>query len=625
MIVEHKKFINSGGYGGDFELRVVEGQLEISYSKQGTEGKLFDIRNRIIPEGTVIEDAELSYGIFTGSICRGVTFKDLSLQGCLMNYADFEGSTFYQGYSSKLDFRFSNLRNCSFTDISLFDADFTHTNYLDAHFICIKKEYIKSVPFPPETHAQIIAGAKGFINSDVEVQKAKTDIINLLHDHIEEDEVFESIILVTDHGTSGGGVMEKVNGITQRSDKAKKIGDIFKSSDKTKQLYKSVPRGTRVKFTFEKSLLRVLPMDILDLIEGMKEFLGYGKITLSKTIDPAKRHFESIIEYNKQGDRLKWEAHTTEFFPEEKSSEKVPFRLYDDIISLYYCLDERVEQIHLEYKDNALTVKTFPPFPEYGLEEYEESYNLETIDPSDKTALVSLIESGHKGKIAHALSLAENHDEMKDFISSRYLPIASGRLNKEDAVFSDLSGGLLNKQDFRFLLSEQPGFTKIAKSFLSFSYCNDYQSKLMVDVIGAIVCKHIDLEELKRKARDLKDETKLIALFKRYCTAVRKGMKAECGIHPEGWYEHLITRLLKQKLEELRFDKTSFREANNALYFQGFEFYLGMMSPDHLTVDLFQSETIEFSEMYWMLKTLPHVRATDTEFALPESSLPFTR
>ena len=624
MIENHKLFINSGGYGGKFTTEEVNGELQIKYSKQGSEGKMFDIRKRCIPEGTILSREELSYGIFSDSICKGVHFNHLSLQGCLMNDADFEGSNFYNGYCYSSDLSNSNLKNSSFIDIYLSDVDFKGANCENTTFVAVDVEGVKNIRLPKKNYTQTIKELKEYVDTDEEKVLIKQDIIEKLKDVIDEDEVFMSSPLVSESGSSGGTLYQIIDNKRERNDKAKEIDKILRSTKKS-DLIKPFSKGTTVQVFFEKSKVTVNPLDIKGLVSVMAQRLSEGKIDYDKIINPELRNTETTFEYFAQDDDVEVEAITTEYYPEEEKTSSEPISIGDLAESLYYSLEEKVEKINLVYKDCKLTVKTVPPFPEYGYEEYVEDFELPELDSTDITGLCTLLESTNRTQINHAIGIASRNTETTEFIKKRYFTLVKARLNVEEVTLSHLEEGLLNKVESKFLLETHKSFLKIGKDFLSFSYCNDFESKLLVDFIGSLVHKHIRIDDFINEAQLAPDEKKLISVFKKYAAKVRKGLKAELGFYPEGWYEELVSRLLKLKMTKLLFEKTSFNDANNSLYIKGFVFFMGMMSSSSIYMDIFQSDAPDFTEVFWMLKDLPDVSFTESEFTYPAETLSFKR
>ena len=622
MIEDHRLFINSGGYGGDF---TIEEDGQINYSKQGTEGKLFDIRQRCIPAGTVISEAELSYGIFSDSVCKGVTFKGLSLQGCLMNNADFEGSKFYKGYAFNTNFSNSNFKNCAFTDISLSDTDFAGAHYQEATFVACDLEYAQNLRLPPKNHGEVIQELKQYVDEDEEIKAIRQEILDQIRDVMSDDDVFISTPLVGEYGSSGGGICQLIDGKKVNNDLAKQVEDrLFRT--KTRKLYAPFPTGTMVQMKFTKNEITINPLNIQGLILAIEQQLADGEIGVGKFIDSNLRHTEVILQYFAQeDDRVKIEVTSTEHYPEKVARSVGPASLMYLDEALYYSLDKKAEKVHLVYKNNQLTVQTMPALPEYGCDEYEESVELPELDPTNAAELCALLESTHRVKMKHAIAIASLNEATTQLITQRYFPLLKARLNQDEVSMDDLETGLFNSVEAKFLLRTQIPFRRIGADFLSFSYCSDLESKLLVDFIGSLVHKHINVDEFISKATAAPDEKTLLSVFKRYAAKVKKGLKSELGVCPTGWYEQLVKRLLKLKLSKILFEKTAFSDANNSLYLKGFVFFVGMVSPASVYVDVFQSEAPDFTEVFWMLKNIPDVSSTESDFVYPKNVLAFER
>ncbi|GMQ63820.1 tetratricopeptide repeat protein [Vallitalea maricola] len=242
------------------------------------------------------------------------------------------------------------------------------------------------------------------------------------------------------------------------------------------------------------------------------------------------------------------------------------------------------------------------------------------IDESDIKKVYEYIESGNEQKIKKAIEVAMSNSELQSSIEKRYLILVRARLNNPDATIEDLSKDILKKQERRTFQSKY-----ISKTFISYSYMSDEQTKLIVDFIGAMVKNHLDIEEFISKAKETSNEDELKTLFDKYGSKLKEDIQNEVEKYKEGWYGEICCKLLDMELEKVMFEKTSFYEANKSLVLREYMFFLGMIAEDRLYMDIYQSDIPEFTEVFWMLKEIPKTNWGDTEPNFPELSLSYKR
>jgi hypothetical protein len=287
---------------------------------------------------------------------------------------------------------------------------------------------------------------------------------------------------------------------------------------------------------------------------------------------------------------------------------------------LYYSLNPRVAKMHLDIDGDQISIQASRAFPEYGINAIGESKEVPVLDAGDLAAVCELLESGDADKIATALAALKTHPGSQDACEKRYLNLLKVRLDNESATLDDFVAGMLSKAETRILESDQ-----IAPSFISFSYYDDSESKVVVDAIGSITRNHVDLEAFVKEASQAPDEKSLLAVNERYATNLKNGIREEARLCPDGWFSKFCTQLGDMILEKVMFEKTDFETANVSLALPAFMFFAGQSSRGSVYFDIHQSTAPELTEIFWLLPKVPQTNWSDVKPQIPKSPLSFTR
>ncbi|MDB5284325.1 MAG: pentapeptide repeat-containing protein [Bacteroidota bacterium] len=133
-VTEHKKFLHSGGSGGEFNRLEVSGLPLNIYMGAGTKGAQLVMRSKSVAPKSSMAKEDLSYADMAGMVAEEVDFSGSIFDGSLLTDSFFANSNFSGASLVGVDLTGSDLRNVSFKNADLTDADFEIANCEGADF-----------------------------------------------------------------------------------------------------------------------------------------------------------------------------------------------------------------------------------------------------------------------------------------------------------------------------------------------------------------------------------------------------------------------------------------------------------------------------------------------------------
>jgi len=235
------------------------------------------------------------------------------------------------------------------------------------------------------------------------------------------------------------------------------------------------------------------------------------------------------------------------------------------------------------------------------------------------------LESREPARIYEALKSLAASPELKERAEKRYLGFIRARLNDPEASLDDFPRAMLSPEEEELLLKGK--FGKIlGDGFLSFQYLDGKDSKLVVDFAGGMVSPLIDIEAYMEGARKCGDLYDLMNHADESAASIKRAIQLESQIYGEGWFGRIYAAFATLEISRVLFDHTQFYDANASLVMREFYLFLaGRPILNNFTMDIFQSDPPELTEMFWMLQSVPETIWGDVEVDLPGSTLSFTR
>ena len=222
--------------------------------------------------------------------------------------------------------------------------------------------------------------------------------------------------------------------------------------------------------------------------------------------------------------------------------------------------------------------------------------------------------------------MLKENKAFKAEVEQRYLEFIKARLNCNSASIFDFKAAAPTQAEVAFFLSKdrwistkktkkQPRLTK-----LSFSYCDEEESKLMVDIIGAISKQPNALRKFTAGAMMTSKEDELKPIIQDYYEALQWRLKEALTIYDKGWYGAIASFILElAPIHQVLFEKTSFLDANGSLMLKEFMFFLLLNSREtKVYFDVFQSDVPELTDLFWMFANVPESNWSDGIAYLPE-------
>lgn len=124
ILVQHEKFMESGGAGGRWETFYIENLIFGAYrGASGSDGKQAKLGFHNLQE-IDLQGISLSYSDCAAIHCIEKSWENADLEGCLFIDSILNQCSFTQADLYAADFSRSELRNCNFQRASLIRTDF---------------------------------------------------------------------------------------------------------------------------------------------------------------------------------------------------------------------------------------------------------------------------------------------------------------------------------------------------------------------------------------------------------------------------------------------------------------------------------------------------------------------
>jgi hypothetical protein len=134
IVDEHKRFLQSGGAGGSWQLLSVSGlPLNMYIGAQANEGTQAVLRLKNIA-GAQAKKADLSYADLAGCYAKDANFSQADLSHAVATDAILEGAQFEGAKLQRVDFSGSRLAGANFRKADLTGADFECADLTGADF-----------------------------------------------------------------------------------------------------------------------------------------------------------------------------------------------------------------------------------------------------------------------------------------------------------------------------------------------------------------------------------------------------------------------------------------------------------------------------------------------------------
>ncbi len=379
---------------------------------------------------------------------------------------------------------------------------------------------------------------------------------------------------------------------------------------KMNELIWTFPKDTKLVFTFKKGETMTAEKCSPEMI--LKDV---SRKLQAKAKKKNAEKLECEIDFLVDGE-LKLNRETR-LFSQGKESKLDDFVAREEIEYLYYALKPKPKSIRFVLENDVLSIQASRAYKKLGITKIQHGLTIESeiIEP-----IFAYLESGEPEKISAALGALKSNKKFSEQAEARYLNLIRARLNDSGATLKDSGEGMPSKKEAKLLESD-----KLNKEFISFSYMDEHESKLVVDFVGAVASNFIDAEAFAAEAKKAPTEKELLKLIEEHSGGLLKKMANEAKVYPEGWYSKVCALLSTMKLEKILFEKTEFQEASESLMLDSFMFFLGQASDESIYFDIYQSMLPGLPEMFWMLPKVPKADWGDDFDKTPDSPLKFKR
>jgi hypothetical protein len=449
-----------------------------------------------------------------------------------------------------------------------------------------------------------------------EITNALAKIYAAAEPYMEDGVTYYSTPTSSTYGTSGGSLYyEKEDGekvyLFEDNEDLDDALDFFNISS-------SFPAYTRLKYTILKG--DPIKLEVYTAAMFVKEIEEKLRAKVN-----SYDHFikvEANAKLKIRGEKLEIDAVENRSYKEENGIRigDLDFSsVKDELECLYYLLDGQLEKVYYLFENDQFTFQTLPVIEGLSTPIQKSATKVE-IDASNIEEVYALLESGDEDKIAQALEILAQNVAFKTAAEKRYLNLVQARSNNPQADLSQFEEACLSRRESNTFLGKY-----IAKDFISLSYYDENESKLVVDVIGSLIKNAIDIEAYISEAKKLQTEAELIKLYDKYITKVKEHWAEMSKTYANGWWSKICKKLLELKFERLLFEKTSFEDANKSLVLKEFWFYMNIYKKTDVYLDLHQSSIPDLTEVFWLLPTIPSTNWSDTSAQWPASPLSFQR
>ncbi|RZJ71834.1 hypothetical protein [Flavobacterium sp.] len=282
----------------------------------------------------------------------------------------------------------------------------------------------------------------------------------------------------------------------------------------------------------------------------------------------------------------------------------------------FHALDEKLKFVYAMVSPDEAIIRTSPAIP--GLTElYEVNEDL-ALDASKLENIYEFLESHSEAKVGKALEALQANSEFRAKAEKRYGQFIKARVSENAGIDSFAEAALTRKEVELF------GDRHFTDEVISLSRLDEQECQTIVTFIGSLVQNYFDIKEFKDQMESAENKNEAKAIYLEAAEKVKNGILDEAHVYEEGWFGKILQMLAHHEVEKLMFEKTRFKVKNDD-FLKGFIFYLGMNNSSPVYFDVFQSTVSGFSEFFWFLPSVPRTAWGDTDFALPENTLKFSR
>ncbi|WP_196890539.1 hypothetical protein [Aureivirga marina] len=447
------------------------------------------------------------------------------------------------------------------------------------------------------------------------------NISDAINPFLKENKVYYSCPIITSYGTSGGSFfILKNDEICYDIENETEIEQAENSLDFDENLFalsQTFPENTKIQYRFEKD--KLLQVKIYDVPMFLKD-IERDYLQDAKTYGFTKKIEE--ITFSKKGKKIKTSISETIIYP-EKTHEGISNYCDQNILCLYEILETKVKKLKFIFDGEKLQVEASEALEKYGFEKIKEKVDFSDFNANEITSIYAYLESFEEVKIEKALDALKDNPVLKSIAESRYIEFIKARLNNKNATIFDFLKAAPTKAEISFFTSKNRWLSSNNQTQLSFTYCDEDESKLLVDFIGAIVKKNTRLLKFSAQAKLTIREEDLEEIIREHETNFQENLRKEIENYKESWFGEICKHLLEiSQIDRVLFEKTSFIEANNSIVFKEFMFFLILKSYEtDIDFDIFQSDIPTFTYLFWMFRNVPETKWSNGEAFLPKKSM----
>ncbi len=235
-------------------------------------------------------------------------------------------------------------------------------------------------------------------------------------------------------------------------------------------------------------------------------------------------------------------------------------------------------------------------------------------------AVFSFLESGDQDKVQAALDAARRDEDLGSRVLKRYRPLIEARLDGPTSDLESLREALPAKAHIEDLFGRL-GVDADGELFLDLSMASDDTTRRIVDILGFLAARHLDLDAYEEAASRSKSAEELLSLAAEWASRLDAGLRRDAETAPGGWLARLAARL-RAPSTRILLDHTHMTSWTGSPLAQAFLFLLGR---GPCRFDMNQSFFGDPPAFVWLLPIVPVFEDSDGHLELPPSPLPFDR
>ena len=400
-------------------------------------------------------------------------------------------------------------------------------------------------------------------------------------------------------------MFEIKNGIKKYDDR-----DETEVIEKLHSVTRTLPKNTSIKYVLRKGhpITAVLFTPEMLLEEMQLEIKTQMNIGFSKVESVGKFANGKLIEITEA-----W------YSADGKVDKREWSYIVDELNVFVMSTNPKITHISIQIENDIFRIQSSPVVPGLTIEYIAEPENLD-LDCNDLAAIYNFMESFSEAKRELAINALKKNPEFYQKAEQRYVNFIRTRLNDSNAGIERFEDAVLTKTEFKLFLGRN-----FQNDTISFSYFDDYKSKLVIDFVGSMIKNVINIEDYIAKAKTLDSEEDLVKLYDFSAKDVKKKIIKEISKSQEGWFSEIMRHIINLKLKKVLLNKTEIETAVRSPVMKEFMFFLNINSKTSIYIDVFQSEIPHFTEMFWMLRKVPDTSWGDVNKRIPESPLRFSR